>query len=107
MEFRIAFYRAANGEAPIVTFLDDLRRRQPALHRLVIAGLGELRSSDYHGPPLTTRIDASGIFELRAGSTDAARVFFFFQPAQEIVCTNGYVKKTQKLDTGELDRARR
>jgi phage-related protein len=107
LEFRVTFYRAANGETPLVTFLDDLRRRQPTLHRLVAAGLIKLRTSDYHGPPLTARVDARGIFELRVGSTDIARVFYFFRPGQEIVCTNGYVKKAQKLDTDELDRAKR
>jgi hypothetical protein len=41
------------------------------------------------------------------GRTDIARVFFFFRPNQEIVCTNGYVKKTQKLDPSELAKAER
>lgn len=45
------------------------------------------------------------MFELRVGRTDIARVFF--QPNQEIVCTNGYVKKSQKVDPGELARAER
>jgi hypothetical protein len=47
-----------------------------------------------------------GILELRVGNRDIARVFFF-QPGQQIICTNGYVKKSQKLDPRELARARR
>ena len=42
--------------------------------------------------PLTAPVLGSpGIMELRVGRTDIARVFFFFQPNREIVCTNGYV----------------
>ena len=40
------------------------------------------------------------------GDRDIARVFFFFRPGGLIVCTNGYVKKSQKLDAAELARAR-
>ena len=47
------------------------------------------------------------MFELRVGRTDIARVFFFFQANRELVCTNGYVKKSQKLDAAELARAKR
>lgn len=45
--------------------------------------------------------------ELRVGRTDIVRVFFFFQPGQIIICTNGYVKKSQKLDPGEVAQAER
>jgi Phage derived protein Gp49-like (DUF891) len=37
------------------------------------------------------------IFELRIGDKNIARVFFFFQQGQEIIMTNGYVKKQQIL----------
>jgi len=67
----------------------------------------KLNNSERHGPPLTTQVDAANqIFELRVGSTNIARVFFFFQPGREIIVTNGYVKKRQRLDPRELQRAR-
>ena len=31
---------------------------------------------------------------------------FFFRQGREIIITNGYVKKQQKVDTRELERAR-
>ena len=107
LEYRVTFYRMEDGEVPLVEFLESLRRENPTLHKLVAAGLKKLRSRDFHGPPLTKRIDDEGIFELRVGGTDIARVFFFFRPGQEIVCTSGYVKKAQKLDSDELQRAKR
>jgi hypothetical protein len=47
------------------------------------------------------------LFELRVGGANIARVFFFFRPGQEITCTNGYVKKSQRLDPQEVARAAR
>lgn len=108
MDFRIAFYTTVGGEVPLRSFIDDLNATQPVLHRLVNAGLTKLRSSAYHGPPLTVQVDPDvGILEIRVGKRDIARVFFFFRPDRTIVCTNGYVKKSQKVDTAELARARR
>jgi phage-related protein len=108
MEFRIAFYATAQGEVPLAAFLDDLKQRQPSVYRSVSAGLDKLRSSERHGPPLTQLVDPDvGILELRVGHRDIARVFFFFRPGGLIVCTNGYVKKSQKLDPAELAKARR
>lgn len=106
VEFRVRFYEAADGTKPLVDFLESLRARQPTLHKLVVAGLGKLRQRENHGPPLTSVITGtSGLLELRVGSTDIARVFFFYRPGGEIVCTNGYVKKSQKLDPRELAQA--
>jgi hypothetical protein len=34
-------------------------------------------------------------------------VYGCFEPGRRIVVTNGYVKKAQRLDLGELERARR
>jgi len=91
-----------------VDWLEVLRKSEPILEKLAISGLEKLRNSERHGPPLTKGIDdTNGLFELRVGKTNIARVFFFFQSGQEIVVTNDYVKKRQKLDQGELQRAQR
>jgi phage-related protein len=87
--------------------LEDLRKQDRILHKLVVAGIKKLEMSERHGPPLTELVDQKyNIFELRIGDKNIARVFFFFQQGQEIIMTNGYVKKQQKVDTGELERAR-
>lgn len=108
MEFRVQFYETADGTKPLVLFLESLRGRQPTLHKLVLAGLGKLRQRENHGPPLTSAVGGtSALLELRVGSSDIARVFFFYRPGGEIICTNGYVKKSQKLDPRELAQAER
>ncbi len=106
MEFTIRFYRTADGSVPVEGFLDGLRTTDPVLHKLLVAGLGKLRDRGRHGPPLTEQEDKEHvIFELRVGSTNIARAFFFFRRGQEIIVTNGYVKKAQKVDRRELKRA--
>lgn len=108
MQFEVLFYADEQGRSPAIEFLERLRSDDPTLHRLVVAGLQKLTDRHYHGPPLTEQVDGShGIFELRVGRANIARVFFFFQPGQRIVVTNGYVKKQQRLDRRELERARR
>ncbi len=108
MEYQVRFYRTEEGEKPVAEFLESLRGKNDALHKLVTAGLRKLKNRDNHGPPLTAPVHGSlGIIELRVGHTDIARVFFFFRPGREIVCTNGYVKKSQKLDPDDIARAER
>jgi hypothetical protein len=107
VEYRVIFYSTEDGEKPLVAFLESLRGRNDTLHKLVTAGLRKLKDRDNHGPPLTASIQGTSLMELRVGRSDIARVFFFFQPNREIVCTNGYVKKSQKLDPNEVARAER
>lgn len=107
MLFSVRFYYDSDGNKPVLAFLENLRNQDRILHKLVIAGIKKLEVSERHGPPLTELIDQKyDIFELRIGDKNIARVFFFFQQGQEIILTNGYVKKKQKVDTRELERAR-
>jgi Phage derived protein Gp49-like (DUF891) len=93
---------------PVAEFLKSLEGKNDVLHKLVTAGIRKLKDSNNHGRPLTAPVHGSlSIMELRVGHTDIARVFFFFRPNLEIVCTNGYFKKAQKLDPDEVARAER
>jgi hypothetical protein len=106
MQFSVRFYYDADGNKPVIAFLEDLRKQDRILHKLVVAGIKKLETKERHGPPLTKLVDQKyDIFELRIGDKNIARVFFFRQ-GQEIIMTNGYIKKQQKVDTGELERAR-
>ncbi len=107
MQFSVRFYYDTNGNKPVIAFLEDLRKQDRILHKLVVAGIKKLEMSERHGPPLTELVDQKyDIFELRIGDKNIARVFFFFRQGREIIMTNGYVKKKQKVDTRELARAR-
>ncbi len=107
MEFRVRFYQTSDGTRPLVEFLRSLQRDSPDLHDLVV-GVKLLEQRQHHGPPRTDGVQGTeGIYELRVGRTNIARVFLFFRPGQEIICTNGYVKKAQRLDRREVERAER
>jgi phage-related protein len=107
MQFNVRFYDDADGNKPVLAFLVGLRKQDPILHKLAVAGIKKLETSERHGPPLTQLVDQQDdIFELRVGDKNIARVFFFFRQGREIILTNAYVKKQQKVDTGELARAR-
>ncbi len=106
MLFTVRFYSDESSHKPVVDFLSELRAKEPILHKLVVAGVKKLEQSERHGPPLTKLVDAAhDIFELRVGSANIARVFFFFRKGREIILTNGYVKKQQQVDAGELRKA--
>jgi hypothetical protein len=107
MQFSVRFYDDAAGNKPVLAFLEGLRKQDRVLHKLVVAGIKKLEMSERHGPPLTQLVDQKyDIFELRVGDKNIARVFFFFRQDREIILTNAYIKKQQKVDTGELARAR-
>ncbi len=110
VRFTVRLYYLDNErqEQPVLTFLETLRRQDPVLHKLLVAGLKKLEQRERHGPPLTAPVDTEhGILELRVGSANIARAFFFFRRGQESIVTNGYVKKQQRIDAGELATARR
>ena len=49
-----------------------------------------------------------GIFELRAQvGTDISRVLYFFVVGRQVILTNGFIKKTQKTPSGEIETAKR
>ena len=78
MQFRVRFYDDANGDKPLLTFLEDLRKRDRILHKLVVAGIKKLEDGERHGPPLTALVDQQEmLFELRICGKNIARVFFF------------------------------
>jgi len=108
VEYTVTYYRTDTGEVPVQTFLTLLKKPSPVLEKLLVAGLQKIRNSERHGYPLTEPVDsAHGIYELRVGKTNIARILFFFEPNQRIIATNGYVKKQQKADPTEVARARR
>ena len=47
-----------------------------------------------------------GIFEFRIKfASDISRIFYFFYVGDNIVLTNGFIKKTQKTPSNEIEKA--
>ncbi len=86
MQFSVRFYYDPDGNKPLTAFLEDLRKTDRILHKLVVAGIKKLEMSERHGPPLTELVDKKyAIFELRIGDKNIARVFFFFDKAKRLL----------------------
>ena len=104
MEFEVVFYRDEHGNSPIDEFLDDLKQRQPMLHRETDAGIRKLRNRRAHGLPLTRAV-GDGLYELRIGRRNIVRVLWFFMTGAKIVVVEAFVKKTDKIPEQHRRRA--
>lgn len=103
-KFKAEFYE--NGDdIPVKDFLDSLDVKMRTKFLMEIKLLeekgNELRET--YSKPLE-----DGIFELRAKvGTDISRVLYFFYYQGRIILTNGFVKKTQKTPSSEIEKAKR
>lgn len=104
-EFELVFYKKPNGDCPVSDFLSSLNKvmRFKMMHQFDLLELyGNHPKGDFSKPV------RDGIFEIRAqNKTDITRVFFFFDKNRQIVLTNGFVKKTQRLPESEIQLAKR
>jgi phage-related protein len=106
LEFSVEFYETANGQTVVEDELEALEAQSPVLHALLTAGLDKLKHRENHRPPLCLPI-GEGLFELRVGHKDIARVLWFFQYGRRIIAVRCFVKKSRKTPQDELALARR
>lgn len=103
--FSVEYYENEEGTRPAEEFILSQDKKMQAkifmsLELLEISG-PELREP--YSKPL-----GNGIFEVRAKQgTDISRVLYFFVVGRKIILTNGFVKKTQKTPSREIERAKR
>ena len=102
----VKFYQLENGNCPVKDFLNSISdkklkaKTERSIAMLAMFGRGAKKPLvDYVG---------DGIYELRTiQSNNLTRIFYFFPLGDLIILTNGYVKKTQKLDTQEFELAKK
>ncbi len=103
--FEVEFYETANGKQPARDFLLSLDKKMRAKMLSMIAILAE-NGTELREP--YSKYISDGIFELRAKvSSNIARVLYFFWSGRLIILANGFIKKTQKIPSEELERAKR
>lgn len=101
--FDVDFYKLPDGTSPVRDFLDGMDKGMRAKSLSNIASLRE--AGNTLREPYSKYVDG-GIFELRIKvSTNISRIFYFFQSGKRIILTNGYIKKSQKLDRREFEKA--
>lgn len=103
-KFTVGFYEKENGEKPVELFLDklDIKMRSKLLMILkILQGKENLLSEPY-----SKHLD-DGIFEIRGKvGSDISRVLYFFYFGGKIIVTNGFIKKTQKTPSKEIEKAK-
>ena len=101
----INFFKKQDGSCPVEEFLDSLDNKMRAKILLAIALL------QTNGPQLREPYSkplGDGIFEIRAKQgNNITRTLYFFYDGKQIILTNGFVKKTQKTPSAEIQRAKK
>ena len=104
-KFKVLFYQKADGSEPVKQFLNSLDKKMRAKMVRTIEAL-QNNGNDLREPYSKHLVD--GIFELRAKvGTDISRVLYFFFIGQRVILTNGFIKKTQKTPTKEINLAKK
>lgn len=101
----VRVYRMADGSMPVQEFLDALpvKKAQKILRDIDVLETYGPRWGMPHVRPMPQRM-----YELRTEhGSDIFRMFFFHWHHTVLVLTNGYQKKSPKMDTHEFERAKR
>ena len=105
MNYSVEYYEKEDGTYPAEEFILSKDKKMQAKLFMALEFLEE------KGPLLREPYSKSlgdGIFEVRAKQgSDISRVLYFFVVDKRIILTNGFVKKTQKTPTNEIERAKR
>ncbi len=103
-KFYVEFYKTDDGGKPVRDFLlsQDVKMKAKLLGLInLLEEYGTQLREPYSAP-----ID-DGIFELRCKQgSNISRVLYFFYYDKRIVLTNGFIKKSQKTPTYEIEKAK-
>ena len=101
----VIFYETDTGVEPANDFIKSLLPKMQAkmLHTILLLTERGTNLREPYSKPLD-----DGIFELRAKSgKNISRVLYFFVVGNRAILTHGFIKKTPKTPSGEIERAKR
>lgn len=102
----IEFYEE-NNKCPVLDFINDTLGSNNKLKAKVLKDISLLAVLGYTAKYPLVKYIGDGIYELRSKQgSNISRIFYFFVIGNKIIMTNGYIKKSQKLDNNEFDRAK-
>lgn len=103
-EFKIIFYETADGECPVIDFINNLPKK---MREKIFKSIDILRiKGNSLREPYSKSLE-DGIFELRCKvGADITRTLYFFYIGKKIIMTNGFTKKTQRTPKSEIDLAK-
>ena len=103
-KFNIIMYETEAGRLPVVDFLSNIKD-----DKLLAKIYRDIKLLEVSGnllrEPYSKALN-NGLFELRTKQgTNISRIIYFFIVGNNIVLTNGFIKKTQKTPTSEIEKA--
>ena len=103
-EFKAIFYDKPNGDEPAKEFIKKLEPKMRA-KMLRLVDMLEKNGNELRRP-YSAHLD-DGIFELRATvGSNTTRVLYFFFVERKVILTHGFVKKTDEVPPGEIQKAK-
>lgn len=102
-KIELVFYRAASGREPVRDWLKSLPDKQ---RKLIGQDLMRVQFRWPVGMPLVRPLK-NGLYEVRTNIPDGVARVFIAQSGNVLVALHAVIKKTQKLDPGDLALARK
>lgn len=104
-QWNIIFYETETGVSPVKNFISEIKDKKLQSKILQEISLLENLGNKLTGPH-TKYID-EGIWELRIKqSNNICRILYFYYIGNNIILTNGFVKKTKGTPKGEIKKAK-
>ena len=99
----VEYYETEKGEIPVYNFLNELPSK---MRTKAFRGIGILQEKGIEIREPHSKHIQHGVYELRIKfSNDISRIFYFFYTDKKIILTNGFIKKTKKTPTLEIEKA--
>lgn len=99
------YYEKSDGTYPAEEFIlsQDVKMQAKLFCRLELL---EMKGNDLREP--YSKLLTDGIYEIRAiQGNNITRVLYFFVVGKKIILTNGFVKKTKKTPSSEIELAKK
>lgn len=107
MEYEVEYVELENNEKPFEEFILSLTLKERAKIFETINYFLKLKNNNLTIKDKLSKHLDSRIFELRTYlSNKIARTLYFYQKGAKIVITHGFIKKSQKTPTKEIEKAK-
>ena len=107
MEYEVEYVELEKNEKPFEEFVLGLTLKERAKVFETINYFLELKNNNLSIKEKLSKHLEDGIFELRTYlSEKIARTLYFYQKGAKIIITHGFIKKTQKTPSKEIEKAK-
>ncbi len=99
-------FAKVNDSILMIDFLESLSIKERALIYKNIQKLIEYKNNNFNLSDKFTKLLRDGIFELKVDlQNKTSRSLYFYEKNQMIIFTNGFIKKSQKTPSKEIEKA--